>query len=275
MWVTAERIRLGIVADPHVSVERDEPAAWHNPYRLADSAERLDVALDHSLVASADLVALLGDLSHFGDAVSIDRVAAAAPGAVLVAGNHDVLVDGVRPDPAKPLDGPVAGMGVQLQDVTALSTTRTVQPFDVDCRRLAAGDAGELLLTHFPILSLEREAREARLIYSGHLDQLAPPPPLDPAPEGRPMIVLSGHQHLRGVTTDGDVLQIVFAALVEPPYEVAAVDLVVERDGPVTCTYECASVRAPEEGVRLPVLAPPAATWTWSPGRGWCETASS
>ena len=275
MWVTAERIRLGIVADPHVSVERDEPAAWHNPYRLADSAERLEAALRHPLVAGADLVALLGDLSHFGDAASIDRVASLGTDAVLLAGNHDVLVDGVRPDPAKPLDGPLAGLGVQIQDVTALSTTRTAQPFDVDGRRLAPGSAGELVLTHFPILSLEREAREAKLLYSGHLDQLAPPPPLDPAPPGRPMIVLSGHQHLRGVTTSDDVLQIVFAALVEPPYEVAAVDLVVDPDGPVTCTYECASVRESEDGVRLPVLAPPAATWSWSPNGGWCATASS
>lgn len=30
-------VRLGVMTDLHVSVERDEPAEWHNPYRLGGS----------------------------------------------------------------------------------------------------------------------------------------------------------------------------------------------------------------------------------------------
>jgi hypothetical protein len=262
---------LAVVADPHVSIDRDEPAAWHNPFRLADSAERLAAALAHPLVADVDLVTILGDLAHFGDAASIDCVSALAAATarpmVLVAGNHDVLVEGVRPVAAAPLPCPPAGLGVRVHDVTAL-TTRQVQPFDVAARRLIAGPAGDLVLTHFPLLSLEGEARDAGLLYAAHLDQLAPAPPDDPAPAGRPTVVLSGHLHLRGCTSAGDVLQLVFAALVEPPYDVAAVDITVHDDGSVTCGYACASVREPED-VRLPVLAPAAGTWRWGPGSGW------
>ena len=266
-----ERLRLAVIADPHVSVERDEPAAWHNPFRLADSADRLAAALDDPLVADVDLVTILGDLSHFGDPASIACVAtlAAAKGrpTVLIAGNHDVLVDGVRPEPAAPLATSPAGLGVSVQDVTALST-RQVQPFDVAARRLVDGAAGELILSHFPLLSLERESRDAHLIYAGHLDQLAPPPADGEPPAGRPAIVLSGHLHLRGATSVGDVLQLVFAALVEPPYDVARVDITVHDEEGVTCAFACRSVREPED-VRLPILTPDTGTWRWHADSGW------
>src|SRR5688500_4413014 len=99
--MTATTVRIAVVADPHVSVERDEPARWHNDFRLADSYERLESALRHPLVEGADVFALLGDLAHFGDRASMDAVAALADQCpvpvVLVSGNHDVQVDGVRP----------------------------------------------------------------------------------------------------------------------------------------------------------------------------------
>jgi hypothetical protein len=64
-------LRLGIVADPHLALERLEDARWHNPYRLADAHERLDVALAHPLLEGVDVVAVLGDLAHFGDRTSV------------------------------------------------------------------------------------------------------------------------------------------------------------------------------------------------------------
>ena len=60
-------LRLGIVADPHLALERLEDARWHNPYRLADAHSRLDAALAHPLLDGVDVVAVLGDLAHFGD----------------------------------------------------------------------------------------------------------------------------------------------------------------------------------------------------------------
>jgi hypothetical protein len=283
-------LRVGVIADPHLALERVEDASWHNPYRLADAHERLDVALAHPLVHDVDVVALLGDLAHFGDRTSVRYVVdAAANGdrpAVLLSGNHDVLTPGVRLEDEvrsrgadhvlSPLawsqEAPAlkafeaAGIGLAVHEVTALADRRR-QPFDVTGCRLAEADpnAGlDLWLTHFPLLTLEERCREAELLYSAHLEYLAPPPPVLPASSGA-VVVLSGHLHVRAVTTEANVLQLAFAALVEPPYEVAVVDIDVDR---ASISYECASVREPD-AARLPVLDP--ATGRWSFDRAACR----
>ena len=285
--VGVSRLRLGVIADPHLALERVEDAAWHNPFRLGDAHERLDAALAHPLVDGTDVVVVLGDLAHFGDRTSVRRVVeAVASGerpAVLLSGNHDVLTPGVRLEDevtdrgaglvVSPLacdaEAPAvkefeaAGAGLAVHEVTSESDRR-LRPFDVMGRRLAEADpAGglDVLLTHFPVLTLEDRCRDARLLYSGHLDLLAPPPSVLPA-AGLPAVVLSGHLHLRGVTTEANVLQLVFAALVEPPYEVAVVEIDV---GETSIAYQCASVLEPD-AERLPVLDPPSGHWTYDPG---------
>jgi hypothetical protein len=150
-------------------------------------------------------------------------------------------------------------------------TNRAVQPFDVTGRRLVdAKTVGglDLWLTHFPVLSLEDRCREAGLLYAAHLNLLAPPPPVLPPTRG-PVVVLSGHLHLRAVAAGANVLQLVFAALVEPPYEVAVVDLDV--DG-ASVAYRCASV-IESDAERLPVLDPPAGRWSFDPGSGHWSSA--
>ena len=287
-------LRLGIVADPHLALERVEDARWHNPYRLADAHSRLDAALAHPLLDGVDVVAVLGDLAHFGDRTSVryvvEAVGAGDRPAVLLSGNHDVLTAGVRLEDevhavgaahvlsplARTPDAPAvksfeaAGAGLAVHEVMALADRRG-QPFDVTSCRLAAPDpaAGvDVWLTHFPILTLEERCREADLLYAAHLDYLAPPPELMPAASG-PVIVLSGHLHLRAVTTEANVLQLVFAALVEPPYEVAVVD--IDVDG-ASLTYECASVVEPD-AERLPILDPPSGRWSFDPGAGtWASS---
>jgi len=72
---------------------------------------------------------------------------------------------------------------------------------------------------------------------------------------------MSGHLHLRGVTTEANVLQLVFAALVEPPYEVAVVEIDVDEP---SLAYRCASVVEPD-AERLPVLDPPSGRWVFDP----------
>ena len=273
-------MRIAVIADPHLSVLRDGNASWHNPYRLADAHERLDTALADPLFDDADVFAILGDLAHFGDRESMRRCISAVAEArrdrpaVLLSGNHDVLVDGVSlddeleawcdgTDAAKTFES--SGLGLQVQTVTAL-TTREVYGFDVDARTFAPpGPAGLVVLTHFPLLSLRRRARAAELLYSGHLSDLAPP--VAPLPTDSPVVVLSGHLHLRGLVHEEDVLQLSFAALVEAPYELARVEIEAERDGLVV-EYQCASARPPD-AEKLPVLDPPAGRWRCQRGHGW------
>ena len=92
-------------------------------------------------------------------------------------------------------------------------------------------------------------------------------PPVAPLPTEAPVVVLSGHLHLRGVTHDENVLQIAFAALVEAPYELARVDIESTKDGLVV-DYECASARPPD-AEKLPILDPATARWRHRPGHGW------
>jgi hypothetical protein len=276
-------LRLGVIADPHLALERIEDASWHNPYRLADAHERLDLALTHPLLDGVDAVVMLGDLAHFGDRTSVRYVVDAAandhrPGIVL-SGNHDVLTPGVRHEDEvrargavhvlSPLassgDAPAvkafvaAGAGLAVHEVMQM-TDRGPQPFDVTGSRLAEIDPSasfDVWLTHFPLLSFEQRCRDARLLYSAHLSQLAPAPPVLPGDTGA-VVVLSGHLHLRAATTEANVLQLSFAALVEPPYEVAAVELDIER---ASVAYRCASV-IPSDADRIPVLD--AADGHWS-----------
>jgi len=286
-------LRLGVIADPHLSLRGGE-AAWHNPYRLADAHERLDQAMTNDLFADVEVFVLLGDLAHFGDRESlrrcVDGVAKARGGrpAILLSGNHDVIEPGVRleqeitdlgdPEVVCPLAWPArsaaaapfvaAGFGLVVHEVTGLSELQ-VEPFDVVTRTIS-GEApnGHVVLTHFPVLSFEERARDAQLLYAAHLAQLAPP--VDPLPVGGPVVVLSGHLHLRGVARETDVLQLAFAALVEPPYELALVEIEPDNGG-VIVEYRCASARVPDAS-KLPVLDPESGRWRWAPGRGWSRT---
>ena len=284
-----------MIADPHLALERVEDTGWHNPFRLADAHDRLDAALGHPLLDGTDVVVVLGDLAHFGDRTSlrrvVDAVASAGRPALLLSGNHDVLTPGARLEDevvgrgaglvASPFacqaEAPAvkafaaAGSGLAVHEVTGMSE-RQLQPFDVSGRRLADADPHgglDVLLTHFPVLTLEDRCRDAELLYSGHLGILAPTPSVFPATD-RPVVVLSGHLHLRGVTTEANVLQLVFAALVEPPYEVAVVEIDVEE---TSIGYQCASVVEPD-AERLPVLDPPSGRWTFAPDAGrWSASA--
>jgi Calcineurin-like phosphoesterase len=287
-------LRLGVIADPHLALERVEDASWHNPYRLADAHERLDAALAHPLLDRVDVIVVLGDLAHFGDRTSlryvVDAVANSDRPAVLLSGNHDVLTPGVRLEDEvrargaghvlSPLasipEAPAvkafvaAGAGLAVHEVTEL-TERRAQPFDVDGRRLAHADPPtnvDVWLTHFPLLTLEDRCRDAQLLYAAHLEYLAPPPATLPAAVG-PVVVLSGHLHLRAITHDANVLQLAFAALVEPPYEVAVVDIDVDA---ASVSYRCESVTEPD-AERLPVLDPPTGRWSFDSRSGrWASS---
>jgi predicted phosphodiesterase len=277
-------VKLGVIADSHVSVDRFEPARWHNDFDLRGSRELLGRALEHDLLGDAEAVFILGDLAHFGDRASIRHVVEAVDDtgrpAMLLQGNHDVLVAGVRledevgrskfvscPFRSDNPDAPLepfrdAGLALEVHEVRAELTAKEARwPFHVERRRMVDAPDGRpvVVATHFPVLSLRRPALEAGLLYSGHLSDLADSHALA-LPQDRPAIVLSGHLHLRGVTSDQAVLQIAFAALIEAPHDVAVVQISEAANGDIVVEYECASI-AHDDVERVPVVAPPSGAW--------------
>lgn len=281
-------MRIGVIADSHVAVDEraHQPAAWHNPFRLVDALDRLVAALEHPHVRGADLVVVLGDLAHYGDRPSVravvDAVASCAQPVVLLSGNHDVIEPGVRLEdevlavgashvwspkvesvPAR-LRALFEGEGLGLQVVEVMAEWPAPdQPFAVEARTVVDGLRGApgVTLTHFPLVGFQARCEGAGFLYSGHLDQLAVAPDLEPGWSSH--LVLNGHLHVRAVSLEAATLQLSFAALVEAPYEVAAVDIARRADA-LDVSYECASVRAVDED-KVPVLDPP--TNRWAVGR--------
>jgi len=282
-------MRIGIVTDVHLAPAGTEPLAWHNPYALADAAERFEQALRLCTAEGAEVIALLGDLAHFGDAASLEagvRIAAAAGRPVwLVPGNHDCTeADGAlaravarhgagavrQPPPTGvPLDGGwrLAGLGLvgDRGGLTARSTGASPVA--------AWGGDPVLLLSHYPLLSFAEEARRAGLRHPGDLGDLAEvaPPVLS---RRAPTVVLHGHAHLRHASSVGPVLQLSCAALIEPPFEVTLLDLDVDPDDRSTTVHRRADAVAQSGAARLPILVPPEGRWRFDGGR-WRPSADT
>lgn len=86
-------LRLGAVADSHLAPAGTPPACWHNAHDLTGAHDRLAAALALLGSAGVDAVAVLGDLAHLGDDVSLDAgtrlLEAAGLPVFVVPGNHD------------------------------------------------------------------------------------------------------------------------------------------------------------------------------------------
>jgi predicted phosphodiesterase len=279
-------VRLAVIADTHVVVgdRAHERVEWHNTFRLADSAERLEQAVEHPHLRDSDLLVILGDLVHFGDRASlravVNTVRSCPQPVLLLSGNHDVDETGVRLEDVivdagatanvwSPLSKhePTAiadlfqdaGIGLQVIEVTSVWPTPE-RPFGVDVRMVVDAPPGApgMTLTHFPLLDFQRRCEGAGFLYSGHLAQLAAPP-ADLDRGWAPQIVLNGHLHLRAIETVAATLQLSFAALVEAPYDIATVGIDRQAGG-VDVSYECVSVR-PVGEPRVPVLDGAEAHW--------------
>jgi len=265
------RIRLGVVSDVHWDASGQLEASWHNPFDFAGVPGRLDRALAVFADAEVDAVVALGDLTHDGDEEStrqvVDRWSAARGPVVAVAGNHDCLQ---RDDQLERCCGAGVGfLGGSGIDVGGLRVSGVAIASDAGafCSKPdPAHEHADVLLSHFPVLSRADRITGRGLAYSGDL--------LDQAQlaeragrRDRPLLVLSGHLHVRESHADGPVLQLAAGALVEAPFEVAIVEVAAGPSG--------ARVRrrvvglGPSAGERDPVFAPAEETWTYD-GRWRC-----
>ena len=279
-------MRLAVIADTHVVVgdRAHEHVEWHNTFQLADSRERLELAVAHPHLRDTDLLVILGDLVHFGDRASlravVDVVRSCPQPVLLLSGNHDVDETGVRLEDVIAEAGATANVwsplstheptaianlfqdadiGLQVIEVTSTWPTPK-RPFGVDVRVVVDAPPGApgMTLTHFPLLDFQRRCEDAGFLYSGHLAQLAAPPPeLDRG--WAPHVVLNGHLHVRAIETLAAKLQLSFAALIEAPYDIATVEIERRANG-VDLSYECVSVRSVDEP-RVPVIDGAEAHW--------------
>jgi predicted phosphodiesterase len=268
-------VRAGVVTDIHVSLEPDRRASWHNAYDFAGLGARLRTAAELFAAEGVDLVLALGDFAHDGDAPSLRGALAplaSGPPLHVIGGNHD----GLRPTLA--LDA-LALDGIRFPGWRALRPSGDAWLAGLRIERRATGwaaarrpglgtwgDGAVLLATHFPVLSLTGPVRGRGLPYAGDLaNRAGVAAPL--LARAAPTIVASGHLHVRESSASGSLLQLAFGALIEPPFEVAIVD--VERAGDrVRVTRSAHELdSAPER--RDPRLAPAAESWTFSPRGGW------
>jgi hypothetical protein len=267
-------VRLGVVSDVHWPRDASKPAQWHNAYDFAGLPGRLGAAVELFDSARVDAALVLGDLSHDGDAESLLAVVAAL-GAVrsrlwALPGNHDCEE---RDDQlARVASGRVALLDRESWTQGAVRVAGL--PIVSDPERggmradghadLAQGDL-VVLATHFPMISRAGALAERRLAYAGDL--------LDGArilaelrASVAPVVALCGHLHARDSTSEGGVLQLVAAALVEAPYEVSIVEILRSEAG-WTVERSCSSLGDVGE-LELPVLSPAFERWSWT-GDAW------
>jgi predicted phosphodiesterase len=250
-------MRLGVVSDIHWSTDPDARGEWHGPYDFAGLAERLDGARAAFRRERVDAVVVVGDVANAGDVRSaqaaLDQLGSGLGRPLLVvAGNHD----------CDERDDMLAGL-CELLTATEVGGGRVVGvPIASDggwfgwTGQLADGAA--LVVSHFPVLSREQRLLSRGLEYAGDLSNRAA---LEARVAGAgPVVVLSGHIHARETCASGPVLQLSAGALIEPPHEIAIVDL---EDGRARRrTY----LLGPRVTPRDPVLAPADETWSFSGG---------
>jgi hypothetical protein len=266
-------MRLGIVTDLHLAPTPHRPARWHNPYDFEGVRGRLADALAALGGRRVDAIAVLGDLANDGDAASLNEaVGMLAQGpapALVVAGNHDceLAADALETAVARAGGERVQAVRAPLMIAGATAAGLALRPLGDDefAGRLAGGAPPAVLLSHFPLVSREDALHRAGLKYAGDLANLAEL--AEPLAAGPPVVALGGHLHVRDAAAEGAVLQLLFPALVEPPFECAVVE--VTGDPPQVLS-ESIPV-APSPPVPLPVLRPPTGRWAYADG-GWRAT---
>ena len=275
----ATTLRLGIVSDIHIAPEGTAPTGWHNPFDFAGTVDRLQRAVECFNLEEVDGVVALGDLTHVGDSDSVAEALAplaAAPGRLWIApGNHDVALGAERLSDlrirATNLDaasiggsGDVLADGVRLavldidsvDDGASFSATHGL-PVDV------WGDDLTLLASHFPLVSRAVELDECGFKYAGDLVDRA----LlleEVVARTAPTVVLSGHLHIRDACSTGPVLQLLFPALIEHPFECSIIELAADEG-----TWRLSRLAVPLHAAtfdRSPIFVPPVERWSFDGG---------
>lgn len=232
-------MRAVVITDVHISPPEAEDITWHDRLALERSADRYRDAINTANNQRADAVFVLGDLTHLGDEGSMRRFLQESARSIapvyLVAGNHDIVPDlNLLPSQLRKtggerhvasLDGTTLTLGDLL--VAGIGVTRERDAGEngaFDGVSSPATEAADIIVSHFPLVSLSEMCAARGIRYAGDLQNRERL--LDAIrAEERPVVVLHGHLHLRAVTVSNAVLQLSFGALIEPPCDVALVEI--------------------------------------------------
>jgi predicted phosphodiesterase len=273
-------LRLAILSDLHRTTNPHECAWWQNEYDFAGHLTRVERALAWFKREAVDALVLCGDLTHAGGADAMSAVlseccAGLEVPVIAVSGNHDVaegedlLADGVervsdgRLVRAKASGELVSGIrvaGVQLAPTSGYMRSRLhALPAVEDWR-----DEPVVLVSHLPLLSRASAVASHGMAYPGDLLDRERAAAVLQA-RSAATIVVSGHIHVRDAHTEGPVLQLLQAAMVEPPYEAAVLDVRADADGGLSATrrtHRTSDQRAAHE----PTLVEPVGSWRFVNG---------
>ncbi len=280
-------MRIGLISDLHWMLEPPpSAAAWHgSSAELTAVLDRLQIALQRFAEQEVDLVVAAGDLAHHGEDDALAEVLAACAGAsapvLVVSGNHDLADDADRVPRAveragldnvslASLAGDVHG-GMRVAGVQVGSTDGW---FGARLRELpdTAAWAAEpvVLISHYPLLSLAEIVSANGFPYPGDLldrGELA----THLIARAAPTVVVGGHVHARAACSEGPVLQLTCAAMVEPPYECSVIEVQELACGEIV--IQRTSTRLHEgPPCREPVFSPAREHWTFD-GARWSTPA--
>jgi 3',5'-cyclic AMP phosphodiesterase CpdA len=284
MGMKGDGVRLGIVSDSHFCPAGTPPGFWHNPQDYDRAEERLELGIRLLQSRNVDAVAMLGDLTNFGDEASIARAVAVLASAgvpvLVVPGNHDCLL-GVTEflghvDRLGPPGVMMAGTEHELGGIRVVGLTELARDEEVKQLVIADIDGGNwgdgplVVLTHFPLLDRRAAIEGVGWKYAGGFRDAGVARRL--RDRRGPAIILHGHLHVRDATLDGNVLQIGCAALVEPPHEATVVEIDRDEDGGWRVPVEHTALATSE--ARLPVMTPARGAWRFA-GEGWTVSPAS
>lgn len=266
-----QTLRLGVLSDLHLAPANTPPAQFNATVRLGQTRDLLRAALAW-LTPRTDALTLLGDLTQSATADDYrylaDQLSRTGLPAYLIPGNHDIpagrrtaaIRSAIPPHlqasliiPGCVSHGPalIASANLKAHD----DGFRLSQP-----RLPRRGRPPLIFLTHFPALDMRLPVERNRLRYAGNLANRAA---IQQALHdyGNPVIVLSGHLHVRGHAIAGNILQLGIAALAEYPHD-ATIISVTSRGTALNVTRHCRSL-ATESQTPAAALDPSLTSFSW------------
>jgi hypothetical protein len=271
-------VKIGIITDVHLypTPGDGKTFAYHNPYPMERAPAQLESAIEICRRAGVDQIAMLGDLSHIGDAASlslgVQMLARAGAPVWISPGNHDCVprAEAMAEAVSAYGDGHVTFLGTHATRVgdvhiagLPLRDEGMQQPNGAAPDVSAWGDDLVVWAIHHPAVSLAERTRAVGLKFPGDLGNYE----TAVAPvhaRTAPTLAIHGHAHVRDELVQGALLQFSFAALIEPPHEIGILEIDRTANGwRVRRSHIAAAAHSAQ---RVPILSPDTTCWSFAGG---------